>query len=355
MSCDGDSAIRGQIEAVEDLLHSAAVRSRESRGRATFEDPCPMRSAFQIDRERIVHTNAFRRLKHKTQVFIAPTGDHYVTRLSHTLEVTYTARTIARALNVNEDLVEAIALGHDLGHAPFGHVGEQILDEMATNGFSHSRQSLRIVDSVEGRGSGLNLTWEVRQGIVAHSKPRGDFVSGPRAAGLTLEAQICRIADAVAYLNHDVKDAIRAGLISEMDIPEKVRSVMKIGMLDSMIRDVVEHSLLDESSFKNKHQAISMGDPMREAVNILREFMFDRVYLPTNSCQQGQTARLIMRFLYGYLVDHPEEIPKGYFSDEGTSEKATVDYLAGMTDYFALRMSERLQPGISGDIFERLF
>ena len=169
MSCDGDSAIRRQIEAVEDLLHSDAVRSRESRGRATFEAPSPKRTAFQNDRERIIHPNAIRRMKHKTQVFIAPTGDHYVTRLSHTLEVTYTARTIARALNVNEDLVEAIALGHDLGHAPFGHVGEQILDEMATDGFSHSRQSLRIVDSVEGRGSGLNLTWESLEGIVKHN------------------------------------------------------------------------------------------------------------------------------------------------------------------------------------------
>ena len=355
MSCDGDPAIRAQIERAEDLLCSAAVHSKESRGRAKFEDQCPMRSAFQIDRERIIHTNAFRRLNHKTQVFIVPTGDHYVTRLSHTLEVAQTARTIARALNVNEDLVEAIALGHDLGHAPFGHVGEQILDEMATDGFSHSKQSLRIVDSIEGSGSGLNLTWEVRQGIVAHSKPRGDFIAASRASRLTLEAQICRIADAVAYLNHDVKDAIRAGLISGMDIPREVRSTMVGGMLDSMIRDVVEHSLLDDLLFKNKHQVISMGDPMREAVNILREFMFARVYLPTNSGKQGQAARSIMRFLYGYLVDHPEEIPNDYFSDEETADKATVDYLSGMTDYFALRMSERLKPGISGDIFERLF
>ncbi len=217
------SAIRHRLEAREEALSPYAVRSAQSKGRAQAEAPSPMRTEFQRDRDRILHTKAFRRLKHKTQVFLAPLGDHFATRLTHTLEVAQIARTISRALNLNEDLTEAIALGHDLGHTPFGHLGEEVLDQLSPQGFRHSQQSLRIVDILEKDGQGLNLTWEVRQGILHHSKPRGDFLAdGAMPEGLTLEAQVCRLADALAYLNHDIDDALRAGVIQEEDLPVQV-------------------------------------------------------------------------------------------------------------------------------------
>ena len=211
-----DHGVRLRLEEREEASPFAA-RVRASRGREVWEEPSPLRTDFQRDRDRVLHTNAFRRLKHKTQVFIAPLGDHYATRLTHTLEVSQIARTIVRALNLNEDLVEAISLGHDLGHTPFGHVGEEILDQLAPMGFRHNHQSLRVVEVLEKEGLGLNLTWEVRQGIVSHSKPRGDFLNQGLARHLTLEAQVCRLADAVAYLNHDIGDAIRSGVLREED------------------------------------------------------------------------------------------------------------------------------------------
>ena len=219
-------AVRERLERLEEALSPYASRSNASRGRERPESPSPLRTEFQRDRDRIIHTKAFRRLKHKTQVFIAPAGDHYVTRLTHTLEVAQIARTIARALNLNEDLVEAMALGHDLGHTPFGHVGEETLDQLSESGFTHSAQSLRIVELLEKDGEGLNLTWEVRQGILCHSKPRGDFLAAETDEQLTLEGQVLRLADSVAYLNHDIADAFRAGILKAADLPEEVDRVL---------------------------------------------------------------------------------------------------------------------------------
>jgi dGTPase len=211
--------IRQMAEEREESLSPHTVKSKLSRGRLRGEEPCPIRTAFQRDRDRIIHAKAFRRLKHKTQVFIAPLGDHFVTRLTHTLEVAQIARTIARALNLNEDLAEAIALGHDLGHTPFGHVGEDVLDELYHEGFRHNEQSLRVVDLLENDGLGLNLSWEVRDGILNHSKTRVDILGEDWGEVHTLEGEIVKIADTVAYINHDIGDAIRAGLISENDLP----------------------------------------------------------------------------------------------------------------------------------------
>jgi len=211
--------IRQTTEEKEESLSPYAVKSKLSQGRLKYEEPCPLRTVFQRDRDRIIHSKAFRRLKHKTQVFIAPLGDHYVTRLTHTLEVSQIARTISRALNLNEDLTEAIALGHDLGHTPFGHVGEDVLNEVYHHGFRHNEQSLRIVDLLENDGRGLNLTWEVRDGILNHSKTRADILGENQGKANTLEGQVCQIADAIAYINHDIGDAIRAGIITEGDLP----------------------------------------------------------------------------------------------------------------------------------------
>ena len=221
-----------------------AAKSAQSAGRAIPEPPSDVRTEYQRDRDRIIHSKAFRRLKHKTQVFIAPLGDHYVTRLTHTLEVSQIARTIARALNLNEDLTEAIALGHDLGHTPFGHIGEDELDKILPDGFRHARQSLNIVERVERDGRGLNLTWEVRQGILNHSKPRGDFLAA-RDDGITLEAQIVRTSDAVAYINHDLADAFRAGIISEDDLPSSVATSLgsrHSERIDTIVCDVIDNS-----------------------------------------------------------------------------------------------------------------
>ncbi|MFC2073012.1 dGTP triphosphohydrolase, partial [Chloroflexota bacterium] len=211
--------VRQIAEEREESLSPYAIKSKQSRGRLRYEEPCPVRTAFHRDRDRIIHSKAFRRLKHKTQVFIAPQGDHYVTRLTHTLEVSHVARTIARALNLNEDLTETIALGHDLGHTPFGHVGEEVLNELCHQGFRHNEQSLRTVDLLENDGQGLNLTWEVRDGILNHSKTRADILGEGSVKVNTLEGQACRIADIVAYVNHDTDDAIRAGVITESDLP----------------------------------------------------------------------------------------------------------------------------------------
>ena len=238
--------IRQMIEEREESLSPHAVKSRLSRGRVRNEEPSPVRTAFQRDRDRIIHCKSFRRLKHKTQVFIAPLGDHYVTRLTHTLEVSQIARTIARALNLNEDLTEAIALGHDLGHTPFGHTGEDVLNELYEPGFRHNEQSLRIVDILENDGRGLNLTWEVRDGILNHSKTGVENILGEGWGEVnTLEGEIVKIADTVAYINHDIGDAIRAGIITERDLP--IAAIRVLGLLHSqrintMVCDIIENS-----------------------------------------------------------------------------------------------------------------
>ncbi len=323
-----------------------------------------MRTEFQRDRDRIIHSKAFRRLKHKTQVFLAPQGDHYVTRLTHTLEVTQIARTIARALNLNEDLTEAIGLGHDLGHTPFGHIGEDVLNKLYPEGFKHNYQSLRIVDYLERDGKGLNLTWEVRQGIVAHSKPRGDFMgardSPALQRALTLEAQICRISDAVAYVNHDLGDAFRAGVIKKIDLPGEVYKVLGSShseRINSMVTDIVESSWLASGEIElssGKKPQISMSSKGRNALNILREFLFQKVYIPAGQGEEGECARKVMEVLYAYYCRNPQEIPTEYISISDTTERAAVDYIAGMTDRFALRIAEKIRPGIADPFLGRL-
>jgi dGTPase len=345
--------VRHRLELREEGLSPYATKSRESRGRVASEEPSPLRTEFQRDRDRIIHCNAFRRLKHKTQVFIAPTGDHYVTRLTHTLEVAQIGRTIARALNLNEDLVEAIALGHDLGHTPFGHVGEEELDRLHPAGFQHASQSVRVVEHLEKNGDGLNLTWEVREGIGAHSKPRDDLMGALKEEAVTLEAQVCRISDAVAYLNHDIGDAIRAGLLSEEDLPAECKQVLGTRhsqRIDTMVSDIVEFSWSatgGDSPHPRGEITIAMGPRVHAAANVLREFMFQRVYLPAGEGELGRQARAVVGLLYRHFSLHPEDIPPEYHIREEPAPRMAIDYISGMTDHFALRMAERIQPGIT--------
>lgn len=324
------------------------------------EQPSPMRTEFQRDRDRIIHSKAFRRLKHKTQVFIAPQGDHYVTRLTHTLEVAQIARSISRALNLNEDLTEAIALGHDLGHTPFGHIGEDELDGLHPEGFRHSRQSLRIVEVLEKEGRGLNLTWEVRQGIASHSKPRGDFLGGGLAEGLTAEGQVVRVSDAVAYLNHDLADAFRAGVLRKDSLPQEVITALgdrHSRRIDSMVTDIVESSWAlsgPEGEKSAGRPAVSMSPAVRAAVNVLREFMFQRVYVPEDKGEEGRTARRIVRVLHGHFTASQGEVPPEFRSPDRVDGQNVVDYVAGMTDRYAIRTAESIEPGIGGIFLDRL-
>lgn len=351
-----DHCVRERLERREEALSPYAAKVRSSKGRATPEEPSPLRTDFQRDRDRILHSNAFRRLKHKTQVFIAPLGDHYVTRLTHTLEVSQIARTIVRALNLNEDLVEAMSLGHDLGHTPFGHVGEETMNQLSPTGFKHNHQSLRIVEMLEKNGQGLNLTWEVRQGIVNHSKPRGDFLSAGLTRNLTLEAQVCRLADAVAYLNHDIGDAIRAGVLNDDDLPASARRLLgnrNSLRVDAMVTDVVDTSwtCAGDDSAGEKRPSIAMSSPMRRIMNTLREFMFQRVYVPSNRNVQAQKGCEVLTFLYTYFLKHPDEVPEEFWIREESPDQRAADYVAGMTDQFAIRKSEELCPGISENLF----
>jgi dGTPase len=339
--------IRQIAEEKEESLSPYAAKSRLSRGRLKYEEPCLIRTAFQRDRDRIIHTKAFRRLKHKTQVFIAPLGDHYVTRLTHTLEVSQIARTIARALNLNEDLTEAIALGHDLGHTPFGHVGEDVLDELYGNGFRHNEQSLRIVDLLENDGQGLNLTWEVRDGILNHSKSGADTGVLGQGWGTanTLEGEVLKIADIVAYINHDIGDAVRAGIITENELP--LSALMALGRfhsqrINTMVSDIICHSWAATGKVAPGSPAIGMSPEILEATNTLRKFLFDRVYNLHAAQKEAERAREVVRLLYNYFCEHPDRLPPEYslYSDE--VERRVVDYIAGMTDQYALRTAEEL-------------
>jgi dGTPase len=348
------------LERLEEGLSPHASRSRNSRGRERPEPPCPLRTEFQRDRDRIIHTKAFRRLKHKTQVFIAPAGDHFVTRLTHTLEVAQIGRTIARALNLNEDLVEAMAHGHDLGHTPFGHVGEETLDQLSESGFAHSAQSLRTVERLEKDGRGLNLTWEVRQGIACHSKPQGDFLAAGAVASLTLEGQILRLADSVAYLNHDIADALRAGMLTISDLPPEVSRTLGTThsqRINTLVSDTVGASWAAsgvEGAAAGGPPAITMSHGVRQAMTLLREFMFLRLYLPLGRSAESEAARGIVGLLYGHFVRNPEEVPPSNFGPGDNAEQAAVDFVAGMTDHYAIRLAERLQPGISRGLFPRV-
>jgi dGTPase len=303
-------------------LSPLAVRSYETRGRNLPEEECRLRTPFQRDRDRIIHSKAFRRLRHKTQVFVDPEGDHFRTRLTHTIEAAAIARTVARALRLNEDLVEAIGLGHDLGHPPFGHAGEQALDEVVRErggrGFRHNEHSLRVVERLEREGRGLNLTWEVRDGILKHT---GD------EAPETLEGRIVRIVDRVAYINHDIDDAIRAGLLSPDDLPP--REIAILGETGSRRIDTLVHDLVEESAVAGD---IAQSDEVGSAMLSLRAFMFERVYLGPHSADEHARIRATVRRIFGDLVDR-----------RGDDLEHATDYLAGMTDRFALAYAAELE------------
>jgi len=337
--------VRQTTEQKEEALSPYAAKSRLSKGRLKYAETCPIRTAFQRDRDRIIHSKAFRRLKHKTQVFIAPLGDHYVTRLTHTLEVSQIARTISRALNLNEDLTEAISLGHDLGHTPFGHVGEDALNELYNHGFRHNEQSLRVVDLLEKDGQGLNLTWEVRDGILNHSKIRADILGEGSGKASTLEGQVCKIADAIAYINHDIADAIRAGIIIEEDLP--LGAITVLGQshskrINTMVCDIIDYSWAARGYNTTTNPIISMSPQVLEATNTLREFLFDKVYNVRSAQKEAEKAREVIRLLYDYFNEHEDKLPSEYCSYSDDPERRVIDYIAGMTDQYALRLSEEL-------------
>mgnify|MGYP000632980792 FL=1 len=319
--------IREEQEKREHLIFSPyASFSDESRGRDRDEEPCPMRTIYQRDRDRIIHCKAFRRLKHKTQVFLAPEGDHYRTRLTHTLEVAQIARSIARALNLNEDLTEAIALGHDLGHTPFGHAGERTLNSLCPMGFAHYRQSIRVVEFLEKDGQGLNLTWEVRDGILNHR------TSGNPS---TLEGKAVRLSDKIAYINHDIDDGIRAGILKESDIPSEYTDVLGNSTkerLNTMISDIIMNSI-------GKNNLV-MSEPVRKAMTELRKFMFESLYLnPTAKSEEAKADKLITE-LYRYYVANTDKLPDTYkrFITEFDErpEQVVCDYIAGMSDQYSI-------------------
>ena len=323
------SEIREQTLAFEELaLSRYAMKCKNTKGRIKFEEECPVRTAFQRDRDRIIHCNSFRRLKRKTQVFLTPEGDHYRTRLTHTLEVSQIARTIARALRLNEDLTEAIALGHDLGHTPFGHAGERALNAVFPDGFKHYEQSLRMVDIIEKNGNGLNLTYEVRDGIVCHTR-------GKEAD--TLEGRVVKLADRIAYINHDIDDAVRGGIMTEDKLPINIKKTLGFSKSERI-------NTLVMSAVKNTKNEIKLDDDIQVAFDALHEMMFDMVY--TNPICKGEETKAIdmIQKLYEYFSQNPAKMPEIYVGialKEG-AERAACDYIAGMTDIYALSMFENL-------------
>jgi dGTPase len=321
---------RERIERIErETLSPHATFSSATKGRERPEEPDPLRTAFQRDRDRIVHAKAFRRLKEKTQVFVAPRGDHYRVRLTHTLEVAQIARTAARALALNEDLTEAIALGHDLGHTPFGHLGEQALTPFLGRPFRHNEQSLRVVDHLENDGRGLNLTWEVRDGIVNHpwSMPT------PSAP----EAQVVRFADRIAYVNHDVDDALRAEVVTEDELPAGPLDVLgrtQAARINTLVSDLVATS---EGS-----PDIGLSERVFGAMDELRDFMFERVYLRAGARDEQDKAIGLVRALFAHYLEHPEDVPEEYHRAPGDLPTRVADYIAGMTDRYAVMAYEQL-------------
>ncbi len=323
--------IREQTEKNEYLyLSPLASHAAESLGRDTPVEPCALRTVYQRDRDRVIHSKAFRRLKFKTQVFLSPEGDHYRTRLTHTLEVSQVARTLARSLRLNEDLTEAIALGHDLGHTPFGHIGERTLDDLLPGGFRHNEQGLRVVEVLENDGRGLNLTKEVRDGILNHSGP---------GFPMTLEGECVRRADRIAYLNHDLDDAIRAGVLKAFETPPDILKVLGYthsARINTMIIDIVSNS--------GGKEHLSMSPPVETAMNALREFMFERVYRDGWRAAEEERCDYIIRALFRHYCDHPAELPEEYLMityREGL-ERGVADFLSGMTDRYAVRLFSEL-------------
>jgi dGTPase len=337
-------SLREEYEAFEEkFLSEKATLSRNSRGRRKPEPKCPIRTDFQRDRDRIVHSKAFRRLMHKTQVFLSPEGDHYRTRLTHTIEVSQISRTIARALRLNEDLTEAIALGHDLGHTPFGHMGEEALTEclgeirvkqphrfgVISPSFHHHLQSLRVVEVVERGGKGLNLTWEVKDGIKNHT---GETLPS------TWEGQVVRIADRIAYINHDIDDALRAGIIKFEELPQEPLEHLgssKGKRIDSMVKDMIEST--------EREGKVCLSSQGEKAMDDLRKFLFSRVYVQSIAKAEDEKAKGILKSLFFYYLDKPEKLPQEFqpLSDEELPLKV-CDYVAGMTDRYALRMYEKI-------------
>ena len=349
-----DFKIRQRLEEREKSLSPYAVKSSDSRGRNIDEPSSPVRTAFQRDRDRIIHAKSFRRLKHKTQVFIAPLGDHFVTRLTHTLEVAQIARTIARALALNEDLTEAISLGHDLGHTPFGHVGEAVLNELNPGGFRHNEQSLRVVDYLEKDGAGLNLTWEVRDGILNHSKTGASGIYGNDWGSTgTLEADICKISDIIAYMNHDIGDAIRAKIITEADLPDRALKILGRShseRINTLVCDIIENSW-GASGEGQGEVSIKMGPAVKEAANLLRDYLFANVYRSISLGSESEKAREIIRQLYRYFTGHPEKLPEADRQELGIEAKSSgeevtaryvTDYIAGMTDQYAMNLNNQI-------------
>ncbi len=321
--------IREELEKREaEWLSPFGTPAVKTRGREKPIAPCALRTDFQRDRDRIIHCKSFRRLKFKTQVFLAPEGDHFRTRLTHTLEVAQVARTIARSLRLNEDLTEAIALGHDLGHTPFGHIGERTLDTLLPEGFRHNEQSLRVVERLENGGDGLNLTWEVRDGILCHSGQR---------LPATLEGHCVRVADRIAYLNHDLDDALRGGVLKPFELPQDCLRVLGRShgeRINTMILDVVENS--------QGKDGIRMSELVQSAMDALREFMFEKVYRDRWRAQEEVRCDHVLRGLFGYYTQHPAEMPEEYLLigyQEGT-DRAVADFLSGMTDRYAIRTYE---------------
>ena len=317
--------IRILTEKIElNTLSSKAVKSCQSKGRKIYEPECDVRTAFQRDRDRIIHCKAFRRLKHKTQVFLAPESDHYRTRLTHTLEVAQIARTISRALRLNEDLTEAIALGHDLGHTPFGHAGERALDVISESGFHHFEQSVRVCERLEKNFKGLNLTAEVLDGILNHTK--GDFSK-------CLEGRVVRVSDKIAYINHDIDDAVRAGIIKETDIDSEICDILgysKSERINTMVKSVIFNSIDD----------IVMDSEIWEQFDKLHNFLFERVY--TNPVAKGEESKVagILTGIYEHIIKNPQKLPLEYapvVETEGL-ERAVLDYIAGMTDHYAIEV-----------------
>ena len=324
-------SIREELEAEEaQRLSPYAVRAAASKGREHSIEPCPLRTDFQRDRDRIIHCKSFRRLKYKTQVFLSPEGDHYRTRLTHTLEVAQIARTLARALRLNEDLAEAIALGHDLGHTPFGHIGERTLNELMPEGFRHNEQSQRMVETLENGGEGLNLTWEVRDGILCHS---GNQLP------TTLEGFCVRRADRIAYLNHDLDDAIRGGVLKDFELPAdclKTLGPTHGERINRMILDIVENS-------RDKNEIV-MSPLMQSAMDGLRDFMFERVYRDQWRAAEEERCDHVIRQLFRHFSEHPGEMPEEYILigyREGT-DRAVCDFLSCMTDRYAIRLYQQL-------------
>lgn len=324
--------IRENMELLERTnLSQFATLSENSKGRDREEIQCDIRPVFQRDRDRIVHCKSFRRLMHKTQVFLAPRGDHYRTRLTHTLEVSQNARTIAKALRLNEDLVEAIALGHDLGHTPFGHAGERVLNDICEDGFKHNEQSVRVVEKLEKDGAGLNLTWEVRDGILNHQTS---------LMPATLEGKIVRLSDKIAYINHDIDDAIRAQVLTEDGIPREYREIL--GETTRNRLNTFIHNIITNSQGKND---ICMSEEVEKAMKGLRSFMFKSVYTnPVAKREEHRAMELVERLFY-YYMEHVEKMPEQYrnmLSEGEKKERVVCDYIAGMTDQYAIAKFEEI-------------